>query len=90
MSFAAVSLRQESIVGHVVLVRRLENARCTRSEYISPRNHVHSFRFESCEELGSRGAWLASPGLPCGAAAAFIEVGAELKKQIDPPSAGSR
>jgi len=51
MSFAAVSLRRESIVGHVVLARRLENARFTRIEYISPRNHVHSFRFEPREEL---------------------------------------
>jgi len=51
MSFAAVSLRRDSIVGHVVLARRLENARFMKIEYISPRNHVHSFRFQSREEL---------------------------------------
>jgi hypothetical protein len=51
MSFAAVSLRRRWIVGHVVLARRLENARFTKIESISPRNHVHSFRFDSREEL---------------------------------------
>jgi hypothetical protein len=51
MSFAAVSLSRESIVGHVVLARRLENPRFTKIEYISPRNHVHSFRFHSRQEL---------------------------------------
>ena len=51
MSFAAVSLRRDRIVGHVVLARRLENPRFTKIEYISPRNHVHSFCFHSCEEL---------------------------------------
>jgi hypothetical protein len=51
MSFAAVSLRRDRIVGHVVLARRLENPRFTKIEYISPRNHVHSFCFHSREEL---------------------------------------
>jgi Domain of unknown function (DUF5655) len=51
MSFAAVSLRRDRIVGHVVLARRLENPRFTKIEYISPRNHVHSFCFYSREEL---------------------------------------
>jgi uncharacterized protein DUF5655 len=51
MSFAAVSLRRDRIVGHIVLARRLENSRFTKIEYISPRNHVHSFCFYSCEEL---------------------------------------
>jgi len=36
MSFAAVSLRQDRIVGHVVLARRLEKPRFTKIEYISP------------------------------------------------------
>src|SRR6516164_5289603 len=51
MSFAAVSLRRDRIVGHVVLARRLENTRFTKIEYISPRNHVHSFCFHTPEEL---------------------------------------
>ncbi|MGH9745933.1 MAG: DUF5655 domain-containing protein [Candidatus Acidiferrales bacterium] len=51
MSFAAISLRRDSIVGHAVLARRLENPRFTKIEYISPRNHVHSFRFTSLKEL---------------------------------------
>ena len=51
MSFAAVSLRKESMAGHVVLARRLNHPRFTKIESLSPRNHVHSFRFESLEEI---------------------------------------
>ena len=51
MSFAAVSLRRDRLVGHVVLARHLENPRFTKVEHISPRNHVHSFCFRSCEEM---------------------------------------
>jgi Domain of unknown function (DUF5655) len=51
MSFAAVSLRRDRIVGHVVLARRLENPRFTKIETISPRNHVHCFFFRSRKEL---------------------------------------
>ena len=51
MSFAAVTLRRDRIVGDIVLARRLENPRFTKIEYISPRNHVHSFCFQSREEL---------------------------------------
>lgn len=51
MSFAAVSLRKEGIVGHVVLARRLDCPRLEKVESISPRNHVHSFSFKSMEEL---------------------------------------
>jgi hypothetical protein len=59
MSFAAVSLRRDRIVGHVVLARRLENPRFTKIEYISPRNHVYSFCFYSREELDREVlAWL--------------------------------
>jgi hypothetical protein len=36
MSFAAVSLRRDRIVGRVVLARRVENSRFTKIEYISP------------------------------------------------------
>jgi hypothetical protein len=59
MSFAAVSLRRESIVGHVVLARRLNHPRFTKIESISPGNHVHSFRFESPKEIdGEVFEWL--------------------------------
>lgn len=51
MSFAAVRLRRDRIVGHVVLARRLENPRFTKIESISPRNHVHCFCFQSPDEL---------------------------------------
>ena len=59
MSFAAVSLRRDRIVGHLVLARRLENSRFTKIEYVSPRNYVHSFCFHSREELDREViAWL--------------------------------
>lgn len=59
MSFAAVSLRRDRIVGHVVLARHLENPRFTKVEDISPRNHVHSFCFRSREEMDEEVlAWL--------------------------------
>ena len=51
MSFAAVSLRRDRLIGHVVLARRLENPRFTKIEHISPRNQVHSFCFHSTEEM---------------------------------------
>ena len=51
MSFTAVSLRRDRIVGHVVLARRLENPRFTKVETISPRNHVHSFCFTSRAQM---------------------------------------
>ena len=51
MSFAAVSLRRDPIVGHVVPARRLENPRFTKIETLSPRNHVHSFCFTSSAQI---------------------------------------
>jgi len=54
MSFAAVSLRRDRIVGHVVLARRLENPRFTKVQTISPRNHVHSFCFTSLEQMDKK------------------------------------
>ena len=51
MSFAAVSLRRDRIIGHVVLARRLKNPRFTKIETISLRNHVHSFCFTSRSQL---------------------------------------
>ena len=59
MSFAAVSLRRDRLIGHIVLARRLENPRFTKIEYISPRNQVHSFCFHSRKELDREVlAWL--------------------------------
>lgn len=51
MSFAAVTLRQRWLDGHVVLARRLEDPRFRAIQTISPRNHVHQFRFRLEEEL---------------------------------------
>ena len=59
MSFAAVSVKPDRIVGHVVLARCLESPRFTKIESISRRNHVHSFCFRSREELNDEVlAWL--------------------------------
>src|ERR1700735_5238626 len=43
MSFAAVSLRRNRIVGHVVLARRLENPRFSKIATTSPPHHRHFF-----------------------------------------------
>ena len=51
MSFAAVSLRRDRLIGHVVLARRMEHSRFTRIESISPRNHVHCFCIRTPLEL---------------------------------------
>jgi len=59
MSFAAVSLRRDHLVGHVVLARRLKNSRFGKIASISPRNHVHSFRISSRNEMDREvQAWL--------------------------------
>jgi len=51
MSFAMLSPRKSSLIGHFVLARRVENPHFTRVETISPRNHVHSFRIESEDDF---------------------------------------
>jgi hypothetical protein len=51
MSFAAISVRQTYLVGHLVLARRVEHPRFTRIETISPRNHVHHFRVAGAADL---------------------------------------
>ena len=59
MSFAAVTLRGDHLIGHVVLARHLANPRFTSIQYISPRNHVHAFRFSATEEMDAEvAAWL--------------------------------
>jgi hypothetical protein len=60
MSFAAFTLRKRWVDGHVVLARRLENARFRRIDYISPRNQVHVFRLQEPLEVDAEvEAWLA-------------------------------
>jgi hypothetical protein len=60
MSFAAVTLRKRWVDAHVVLARRLENARFRRIETFSTRNHLHEFRLEGPEEVDDEVArWLA-------------------------------
>ncbi len=60
MSFAAVTLRRHWIDGHVVLARHLESPRFRRIETISPRNHVHSFRLTTPDDIDEEFvAWLA-------------------------------
>ena len=51
MIFAAVSIREDRLDGHVVLARRLEHPRFTRIESLSPRNHVHHFRFHDPADI---------------------------------------
>ena len=46
MSFAVLSPRASSLVGHFVLARRVEDPHFTRVETFSKRNHVHAFRIE--------------------------------------------
>lgn len=59
MSFAAVTLRQRWLGGHVVLARRLEDPRFRAIQTISPGNHVHQFRIQSAAELDAQVAgWL--------------------------------
>src|SRR5215472_15450354 len=60
MSFAAIRLKQRWIAGHVVLARRVESSRFRRIETISPRNHIHSFRLSTPDELDAELiAWIA-------------------------------
>jgi len=60
MSFAAFTLRNRWVDGHVVLARRLDSPRFRRIEYISPRNQVHVFRLEGPSEVDAEvEAWLA-------------------------------
>jgi hypothetical protein len=60
MSFAAFVIRRNWVDGHVVLARRLENARFRRIETFSPRNHLHAFRFENVDQVDAEAArWLA-------------------------------
>jgi hypothetical protein len=59
MSFAAVMPRNEALVGHLVLARRVEDPRFHKVETFSPRNHVHHFRVRSAEEVAALAEWIA-------------------------------
>ena len=60
MSFAQLTPRLRWVDGHVVLARRMEHPRIRRIDTISPRNHVHHFRFSSVSEVDKEvEEWLA-------------------------------
>ena len=58
MSFIAVQVRRNYLIGHFVLARRIEHPRFTRVETFSPRNHLHAFRLDSLAQLDDEfAAW---------------------------------
>jgi hypothetical protein len=60
MSFAQVTPRRNWLDGHVVLARRLENARFRKVQTISARNHVHEFRLTEPGQIDAEfRSWLA-------------------------------
>lgn len=50
MSFIAVQVRRDYLIGHFVFGRRIENPRFLRVETLSPRNHLHAFRVDSVSD----------------------------------------
>jgi len=59
MSFIAVQVRRNYLIGHFVFARRVEHARFTRVETFSPRNHLHAFRLDGRAELDDEfAAWV--------------------------------
>ena len=59
MSFIAVQVRRNYLIGHFVFARRLENRRFTRVETFSPRNHLHAFRLDKVADLDDEfAAWI--------------------------------
>ena len=59
MSFIAVQVRRNYLIGHLVFARRLEHPRFTRVETFSRRNHLHAFRLDSLTELDDEfAAWV--------------------------------
>ena len=60
MSFAQLTPRNNWLDGHVVLARRLESPRFRKVETFSPRNHLHTFRIMSDDDIDDElRAWLA-------------------------------
>lgn len=59
MSFIAVQVRRDFLIGHFVFSRRVENPRFLRVETFSPRNHLHAFRVNSLTDLDDEfAAWI--------------------------------
>jgi uncharacterized protein DUF5655 len=59
MSFIAVQVRRDYLIGHFVFARRVEHPRFVRVETFSPRNHLHAFRVDRLEDLDEEfGAWV--------------------------------
>jgi Domain of unknown function (DUF5655) len=60
MSFAAFMPRRRWLNGHLVLARRIDSPRFLRTEVLSPRNVVHSFRLTSPADVDAEFlTWLA-------------------------------
>jgi Domain of unknown function (DUF5655) len=60
MSFAAFMPRRRWLNGHLVLARRIDSPRFLRTEVLSPRNVVHSFRLTSPADVDAEfRTWLA-------------------------------
>jgi hypothetical protein len=53
MSFAQLAIRRNWVTGHLILARRATSPKFTKVETISPRKHVHHFRLETLNDLGS-------------------------------------
>jgi hypothetical protein len=51
MSFAALIPRRRWLDGHLVLARRIDSPRFTRTEVFSPRNVLHAFRLTGPDEV---------------------------------------
>jgi hypothetical protein len=51
MSFAQLTVRRHWVLGHLVLARRVEDARFHKVESFSPRNHAHHFRLDEAEDV---------------------------------------
>ena len=51
MSFIAVQVRRNYLIGHFVFSRRVESPRFLRVETFSLRNHLHAFRINSISDL---------------------------------------
>jgi hypothetical protein len=59
MSFAQVTAQAHWLDGHVVLARRLEHPRFCNVQTISARNHVHTFRLITPQDVDREfRAWL--------------------------------
>ena len=59
MSFIAVQVRRDYLIGHLVFARRVEHPRFSRVETFSPRNHLHAFRINSRSDLDDEfAAWI--------------------------------